>query len=132
MGAASGAADAVHPFGRSDRVPDEDRLSFLRFVALALEDRVPDAKTLWLFREQLTRAGAIEGLFRRFDAVLRDAGYLAMGGQIVDASVIQVRRPWPTRRRSKVAAYPRAGRRRSGHRWISRPLEAQAWLQAIG
>jgi IS5 family transposase len=71
----------------------KDRLSFLRFVGLALEDRVPDAKTLWLFREQLTRAGAIERLFARFDAGLRDAGYLAMGGQIIDATVIQARRP---------------------------------------
>jgi IS5 family transposase len=74
-----------------------DRLSFMRFAGLALEDRVPDAKTLWLFREQLTRAGAIEGLFRRFDAVLRRAGYLAMGGHIVDATVIQARRPRLTR-----------------------------------
>jgi transposase, IS5 family len=48
----------------------------------------PDAKTIWLFREQLTRAGAVERLFQRFDAVLRAAGYLAMGGQIVDATVI--------------------------------------------
>ena len=70
-----------------------DRLSFMRFLGLALEDRVPDAKTLWLFREQLTRAGAVERLFQRFDAVLRAAGYLAMGGQIVDATVIQARRP---------------------------------------
>jgi IS5 family transposase len=71
----------------------KDRLSFMRFLGLALEDRVPDAKTIWLFREQLTRAGAVERLFQRFDAVLRDAGYLAMGGQIVDATVVQARRP---------------------------------------
>jgi transposase, IS5 family len=71
----------------------KDRLSFMRFVGLALEDRVPDAKTIWLFREQLTRAGASERLFQRFDAGLREAGYLAMGGQIVDATVIQARRP---------------------------------------
>jgi transposase, IS5 family len=70
-----------------------DRLSFMRFLGLALEDRVPDAKTIWLFREQLARAGAVERLFGRFDAVLRAAGYLAMGGQIVDATVIQARRP---------------------------------------
>ena len=75
----------------------KDRLSFMRFVGLALEDRVPDAKTIWLFREQLTRAGAIERLFARFDRVLREAGYLAMGGQIVDATVIQARRPRLTR-----------------------------------
>jgi IS5 family transposase len=70
-----------------------DRLSFMRFLGLALEHRVPDAKTVWLFREQLTRAGAVERLFQRFDAVLRDAGYLAMGGQIMDATVVQARRP---------------------------------------
>jgi transposase, IS5 family len=70
-----------------------DRLSFMRFLGLALEDRVPDAKTIWLFREQLSRAGAVERLFARFDAVLRETGYLAMGGQIVDATVVQARRP---------------------------------------
>jgi transposase, IS5 family len=70
-----------------------DRLSFMRFVGLALEDRVPDAKTIWLFREQLTKTGAVQRLFERFDAVLRDAGYLAMGGQIVDATVVEARRP---------------------------------------
>ena len=32
-----------------------DRLSFMRFLGLALEDRVPDAKTIWRFREQLSR-----------------------------------------------------------------------------
>src|SRR5919106_1019918 len=70
-----------------------DRLSFMRFLGLALEDGVPDAKTIWLFREQLTQAGAIERLFASFDAVLRRAGYLAMAGQIVDATVVEARRP---------------------------------------
>jgi transposase, IS5 family len=70
-----------------------DRLSFMRFLGLALEDRVPDAKTIWLYREQLTRAGAIERLFAGFDSALRDAGYLAMSGQIVDATVVEARRP---------------------------------------
>src|SRR6476619_5897217 len=51
-----------------------DRLSFMRFVGLGLHDPVPDAKTIWLYREQLTRAGAIKRLFQRFDATLRDEG----------------------------------------------------------
>ena len=68
-----------------------DRLSFMRFVGLALHDPAPDAKTIWLFREQLTRAGAIERLFARFDAALKDKGLLAMGGQILDATVVQAR-----------------------------------------
>jgi IS5 family transposase len=71
----------------------KDRLSFMRFVGLALHDPVPDAKTIWLYREQLARAGAAEKLFARFDALLREKGWLAMSGQIVDATVIQARRP---------------------------------------
>ena len=70
-----------------------DRWSFMRFVGLALHDPVPDAKTIWLFREQLARAGATERLFTRFDALLRAKGWLAKGGQIVDATVIAARRP---------------------------------------
>ena len=65
-----------------------DRLSFMRFLGLGLHDRVPDARTIWLFREKLTRAGAMTALFDRFDAALRTAGYIAQGGQIVDASLI--------------------------------------------
>lgn len=66
----------------------QDRLSFMRFLGLGLGDRVPDAKTIWLFREHLTQAGAVENLFARFDKHLTRAGYLAMGGQIVDATIV--------------------------------------------
>jgi len=65
-----------------------DRLSFMRFLGLGLEHTVPDAKTIWLFREQLTKAGAIAPLFAEFDAWLKRRGFLAMSGQIVDASII--------------------------------------------
>ncbi len=65
-----------------------DRLSFMRFLGLGLGERVPDARTIWLFREKLTKAGAIEALFERLDASLREAGFIAMSGQIVDASLI--------------------------------------------
>jgi IS5 family transposase len=65
-----------------------DRLSFMRFLDLGLADRVPDARTIWLFREKLTHAGAIKPLFDRFNAALREAGYIAMGGQIIDATLI--------------------------------------------
>jgi IS5 family transposase len=49
---------------------------------------VPDATTVWLFRERLVKAKAIDQLFARFDAALTDRGYLAMGGQIIDATVV--------------------------------------------
>jgi hypothetical protein len=60
-----------------------DRLSFMRFAGLALHDPVPDAKTIWLFREQLVRNGALTKLFERLDRLLHERGYPAMGGQIV-------------------------------------------------
>jgi len=69
-----------------------DRLSFMRFLSLGLSDRVPDARTIWLLREKLTKAGAIQPLFDRFDATLRAAGYVAMSGQIVDATLVQAPR----------------------------------------
>ena len=65
-----------------------DRLSFMRFLGLSLSDRVPDARTIWLFREKLTKAEAIKPLFERFEAALRGAGFIAMGGQIVDATLV--------------------------------------------
>jgi transposase, IS5 family len=70
-----------------------DRLSFMRFLGLGLGDRVPDARTIWLFRERLTGAvidgrPAIKGLFARFDETLQAAGYIAMSGQIVDATLV--------------------------------------------
>jgi IS5 family transposase len=74
-----------------------DRLSFTRFVGLTLADGVPDAKTIWAFRERLVRADALRGLFDRFDRVLRETGYLATGGQIIDATVVDARRPRLTR-----------------------------------
>src|SRR5262245_51456710 len=36
-----------------------DRLSFTRFLRLGIEDSIPDATTLWLFREKLAKAGLI-------------------------------------------------------------------------
>src|SRR5262245_8570059 len=36
-----------------------DRLSFTRFLRLGIEDNIPDATTLWLFREKLAKAGLI-------------------------------------------------------------------------
>jgi hypothetical protein len=56
-----------------------DRLSFMRFVRLAPHEPVPDAKTIWLYREQLVRAVALKRLFARFDRALREHGHLAMG-----------------------------------------------------
>ena len=67
-----------------------DRLSFTRFLGLGIEDGIPDGTTLWLFRETLTKAGLVEKLFERFGQHLEAKGYIARGGQMVDATIVSV------------------------------------------
>ena len=74
-----------------------DRLSFTRFLKLGFEDRIPDGTTLWLFREKLTKAGLIDKLFERFGQHLEAKGYIARGGQMVDATIV----PVPTQRNTR-------------------------------
>lgn len=78
-----------------------DRLSFMRFLGLGLGDIVPDAKTIWLFREQLTEAELIKTIFDRFDQFLRDNGFAAKKGQIVDASIVAAPRQRNSRDENK-------------------------------
>lgn len=66
-----------------------DRYSFCRFLNLMPEDTVPDAKTVWVFREQLTHANLVKELFHDFDAQLQAKGFVARKGQIVDASFVE-------------------------------------------
>lgn len=69
-----------------------DRLSFTRFLGLGFENRIPDGTTLWLFREKLAKAGLIDKLFERFGQYLEAKGYIARGGQMVDATIVPVPR----------------------------------------
>lgn len=78
-----------------------DRLSFMRFLSLGLEDRVPDAKTVWLCREGLAQAGMVEALFRQFVGYLARWGYIARGGQTLDASIVPVPKNHNTREENK-------------------------------
>lgn len=49
-----------------------DRRSFQRFLGLTLGDKVPDAKTIWLFRDKLSKNGADQKLFAFFTAKMED------------------------------------------------------------
>ena len=69
-----------------------DRQSFMMFLGLEMWDGVPDARTIWLFRETLRQAGAVEQLFAQFDAMLNAHGLEASGGQIIDATFVEAPR----------------------------------------
>ena len=68
-----------------------DRYSFCRFLGLTPEGRVPDAKTIWLFREQLVERGLIEPLFEAFSEQIEQAGYQVRNDQILDTSIVSAR-----------------------------------------
>jgi transposase, IS5 family len=67
-----------------------DRLSFMRFLGLDLDQRIPDAKTIWLFRETLAQAQVVETLFVQFESYLAEHGLQPRGGQLIDASLVPV------------------------------------------
>jgi len=67
-----------------------DRLSFMRFLGLGINAAVPDAKTIWLFRDTLTKLKLIEQLFNVLDKQLDTDGIIVHKGKIVDASIVQV------------------------------------------
>ena len=69
-----------------------DRLSFQRFLGQGLHGSVPDEKTIWLFREVLTKRGIIEKLFDRYRGHLEKQGLMTNNGSIIDASFVEVPR----------------------------------------
>lgn len=74
-----------------------DRYSFCRFLGLTPEGTIPDAKTIWLFREMLVKRELMDVLFDDFNHQLDQRGYKAQKGQIVDASFVDVPRQRNTR-----------------------------------
>jgi transposase, IS5 family len=79
-----------------------DRRSFQRFLGLNSEDGAPDAKTLWLFKERLKEFGLERDLFFRFEMYLREKGLEAKGGQIIDATFVDVPRQRNTREENEI------------------------------
>lgn len=70
----------------------KDRLSFQQFLGLQIGDKVPDEKTIWLFKEQLSEKNLSDQLFELFTRMLISNGIVAKEGSIVDASFVNVPR----------------------------------------
>ena len=65
-----------------------DRLSWMRFLGYDLGGPTPDENTIRLFRDKLTASGTLKRVMKAFDWQLQKKGYIPMGGQIVDASLV--------------------------------------------
>lgn len=67
-----------------------DRSSFRRFLGLTVSNRIPDEKTIWLFREQLGPE-IIQCLMKQFMDFLRNRGVELSSGRIIDATFCESR-----------------------------------------
>lgn len=79
-----------------------DRLSFKKFLGLESGDKVPDEKTVWLFRENLTKNGLVEEIFEQFRQYLATEGLIMNEGKMVDASFTVAPRQRNTREENKM------------------------------
>ena len=113
---------ALQPVGRSGGVPASRPPLVHAVSGLGLEDRVPDAKTVWLYREHLAQAGVIGGVVRCLRRLSEEAGLLGDGRP-------DHRRPRSSRSPNSATAVTRtrgsrmARRRRAGR--SSRPSVAR-------
>ncbi len=97
-----------------------DRRSFGRFLGLDDGDRVPDAKTIWLFRSGSPVPVRSSGFSTASIGSSTTAAISRWGGR--SSMPLSSRRagrgsPPPRRRRSRAAVHLLTGRRRSGRRW---------------
>ena len=79
-----------------------DCTSFQRFLGLEYSRRVPDAKTIWVWRERLKARDLIGDISAAVSGPLQRAGFLTRGGQIIDASIVNA--PIQRNRRDENAA----------------------------
>jgi IS5 family transposase len=78
-------------FALSDPALEEamgDRLSFRRFLGLALSEKVPDHSTVWRFRERLAQGGLAARAFALIEQQIDKAGFVLKRGTLIDATLI--------------------------------------------
>ena len=78
-----------------------DRTSFKNFLGIDTGDKVPDEKTVWAFRENLTNTGLVQVLFNQFVGYLESKGLIFNEGQLIDASFTVAPRQRNTREENK-------------------------------
>lgn len=69
-----------------------DRISFMRFLNLDISSKIPDAKTIWHFKDELVKADVIKKLFDIFQKELENKNIITHTGSIVDATFIEAPR----------------------------------------
>lgn len=122
-----------------------DRLSWMRFCGLGIADTMPDADTLWDFREALIKVDALDALFDELGRAINQAGFMPRAGPTIDASLIAPPAPAQLRRRESshqggqdgagdLAGQARKGGAKGHERALDRQVfqgeSARGWQQA--
>ncbi|MGA1847691.1 IS5 family transposase, partial [Deferribacter abyssi] len=68
-----------------------DRLSFMDFVGLSMDDNVPDHSTISRFRQRLCELNLDKKLFDEINRQLQKSGFILEKGVIVDATVVEAK-----------------------------------------
>jgi IS5 family transposase len=78
-----------------------DRMSYKRFCGLANATKVPDCTTVWTFENRIGEAGAT-AIFDGVSTQLLNKGFIARGGQIVDATQVPAPKQHNSREENKL------------------------------
>jgi transposase, IS5 family len=108
-----------------------DRLSFMRFLSIGINGKVPDSKTIWLFRKQLEEAKILEVIFTQFDNYIRSNGFKARSGQIIDASFIHVPIQRNNREENKEIKEGKSHKEWSSNKVLQKDVDAR-WTKKNG
>ncbi len=110
-----------------------DRFTFMRFLGLTPESRIPDEKTIWLFRENLKARAVYDKLFETFGRYLENHGLAAKQGTVIDARLIEVPKQRNTRSENatiKEGLMPAAWEKHTAKK-VQKDIEAR-WTQKNG
>ena len=69
-----------------------DRITFRRFLELTMSDKIPDAKTIWFYREKLSKGNVAKKLFKKFDEQIQKSGLVSHEGTLIDATFAEAPR----------------------------------------
>ena len=70
-----------------------DRISWQRFIGMEQRRDLPDARTIWAFKDLIAKEDGADVLFKIVGEQLAQAGLQATGGQLIDATIVEVPKP---------------------------------------
>ncbi len=108
-----------------------DRYSFCRFLGLSPESKVPDAKTIWVFRERLKSQYLVDKLFTELLSQIDSAGFTACKGQIVDAAIVPVPKQRNSREENASVKAGKTPKDWSNHKRCQKDVDAR-WTKKHG